>query len=63
MTRCMFCGAYCEVKCGVYCEGYPGNREENEKEEGSDVLGCVQIGTSYVCDSCLKDLKEALGVR
>ena len=61
MTRCMFCGVYCEVKCGVYCEGYPGSREEKEKEKGADVIGCVQIGTSFICDSCLKDLKEALG--
>jgi hypothetical protein len=30
MTRCLFCGSYCEVKCGIYCEGYqesPGKKE------------------------------------
>ncbi|MCQ1536458.1 hypothetical protein FTO70_12415 [Methanosarcina sp. KYL-1] len=65
MTRCLFCGAYCEVKCGVYCEGYPKSPEEKEGkagEESADILGCTQIGTSYICDSCLKDLKEALGL-
>jgi len=61
MTRCLFCGAYCEVKCGVYCEGYPGGQEGKGKEESSGVLGCTQVGTSYICDSCLKDLREALG--
>jgi hypothetical protein len=59
MTKCIFCGAYCEVKCGVYCEGYPENRGE---KEDSDILGCTQIGTSYICDNCLNDLKEALGM-
>ncbi|HEY3361451.1 MAG TPA: hypothetical protein VGK06_06350 [Methanosarcina sp.] len=58
MTRCLFCGAYCEVKCGVYCEGYP--RSQGEKE-GMGALGCTQIGTSYICENCLKDLKQALG--
>ncbi|WP_440953960.1 hypothetical protein ACSAZK_09685 [Methanosarcina sp. Mfa9] len=62
MTKCLFCGAYCEVKCGVYCEGYPGSSGKKEGDESSDILGCTQIGTSYICDSCLKDLKEALGV-
>lgn len=66
MTRCLFCGAYCEVECGVYCEGYPEipgeNEKEEKKEEDADILGCTQIGTSYICDSCLKDLKEALGL-
>jgi len=61
MTRCIFCGAYCEVKCGVYCEGYPGSQGEREKEGGKEILGCTQIGTSYICESCLKDLKQALG--
>jgi len=60
MTRCLFCGAYCEVKCGVYCEGYSGNQGEKEKEEGTEVLRCTQIGTSYICENCLKDLKQAL---
>jgi hypothetical protein len=59
MTRCLFCGAYCEVKCGVYCEGYPGI--QGEKEEGKEILVCTQIGTSYICENCLKDLKQALG--
>ena len=62
MTRCLFCGAYCEVKCGVYCNTYPGNPEEKEHREDVNILGCTQIGTSYICDSCLKDLKEALGL-
>ncbi|AGF96693.1 hypothetical protein [Methanosarcina mazei] len=62
MTRCLFCGAYCEVKCGVYCESYSGNTEEKEHTEDANILGCTQIGTSYICDSCLKDLKEALGL-
>ena len=63
MTKCLFCGAYCEVKCGTYCEGYPenpGKRDSNEAEETEKVLGCTQIGISYICDICLKDLKEAL---
>jgi hypothetical protein len=58
MTRCLFCGVYCEVKCGVYCEGYPGG--QGEKEGGTEVLGCTQIGISYICENCLKDLKQAL---
>jgi hypothetical protein len=62
MTRCLFCGAYCEVECGVYCEGYPESKGENKKEENADILGCTQIGISYICDSCLKDLKVALGL-
>jgi len=62
MTKCLFCEAYCEVKCGVYCEGYPESSGEKEEEEGADLLGCFQIGTSYICESCLKDLKEALGI-
>jgi len=62
MTRCLFCGAYCEVKCGIYGEGNPGIRGEKETDEIVDVLGCTQIGTSYICDNCLKDLKEALGL-
>jgi len=62
MTRCLFCGAYCEVKCGIYCEGYSRSQVEKEKDESADVLGCTQVGTSYICDSCLKDLKEALGL-
>jgi len=61
MTRCLFCGAYCEIKCGVYCEGYPGSQGEREKEGGAEILGCTQIGTSYICENCLKDLKQALG--
>ncbi|ALK04826.1 hypothetical protein SAMN02910340_00021 [Methanosarcina thermophila] len=61
MSRCLFCGAYCEVKCGIYCEGYPGGQEEKEMGEDTEVLGCTQIGTSYICESCLKDLKQALG--
>jgi hypothetical protein len=62
MTRCLFCGAYCEVKCGVYCESYSGNPEEKEQRDDINILGCTQIGTSHICDSCLKDLKEALGL-
>ncbi|WP_292376978.1 hypothetical protein [Methanosarcina sp. UBA411] len=60
MTKCLFCGVYCEVKCGVYCEGYPGSQEEKEREESKEILGCTQIGTSYICENCLKDLKQAL---
>lgn len=60
MTKCLFCETYCEVKCGVYCEDYPGSQKENEKGENAKILGCTQIGISYICDSCLKDLKEAL---
>jgi hypothetical protein len=62
MTKCLFCGAYCEVKCGVYCEEYPKNQGKAEKEEDTELLGCTQIGTSYICDNCLSDLKEALGL-
>ncbi len=62
MARCLFCGAYCEVKCGIYCEGYPGSQGEKEKEEGAEVVGCTQVGTSYICDNCLKDLKQALEI-
>jgi hypothetical protein len=62
MARCLFCGVYCEVKCGVYCEGYPGNQGEKEKEEGMATLGCMQIGTSYICENCLKELKQALEI-
>jgi len=62
MTRCLFCGAYCEVKCGIYCEGNPEIQGEKETDESIDVLGCTQIGTSYICDNCLTDLKEALGL-
>lgn len=60
MTKCLFCGSYCEVKCGTYCEGYPENLGKKNTKETEKVLGCTQIGTSYICDSCLKDLKEAL---
>jgi hypothetical protein len=60
MTRCLFSGAYCEVKCGVYCEGYLGSQGEKGKEESTGLLGCTQVGTSCICDSCLKDLREAL---
>lgn len=63
MTKCIFCGAYCEVKCGVYCEGYPvGSQGEEEQEESAEVLRCTQVGTSYICDNCLKDLKQALEI-
>jgi len=62
MTKCLFCGAYCEVKCGIYCEGYSGSQGEKESAESAEVLGCTQIGISYICDNCLKDLKEALGL-
>jgi len=62
MTRCLFCGAHCEVKCGIYCEDYPGIQEKKENEEGAEVLGCTQVGTSYICDNCLKDLKQALEI-
>jgi hypothetical protein len=62
MTKCLFCGAYCEVKCGIYCEGYPESQGEKEMAENADILGCTQVGTSCVCDNCLKDLKEALGL-
>jgi len=60
MTKCLFCGAYCEVKCGAYCEGYSGDLEKKESEDTIRALKCTQIGTSYVCDNCLRDLKEAL---
>lgn len=60
MTKCLFCGAYCEVRCGVYCEGYP---QAERKERPENVLGCTQVGTSYICDSCLKDLRNALGLQ
>ncbi len=60
MTKCLFCGAYCEVKCGAYCEGYSGDPENKNSEDTRRALKCAQIGTSYVCDNCLKDLKEAL---
>jgi hypothetical protein len=60
MTRCLFCGAYCEVKCGVYCEGYPESQGKEEPKKGAEVLGCTQVGTSCICDNCLKDLKQAL---
>ncbi|HOW15608.1 MAG: hypothetical protein QUS12_07610 [Methanosarcina sp.] len=63
MTRCLFCGAYCEVKCGIYCESYSGNPEDKEHMEDENILGGTQIGTSYICDSCLKDLKQALGLQ
>ncbi|AKB30748.1 TPA: hypothetical protein HA338_00090 [Methanosarcina acetivorans] len=62
MTKCLFCGTYCEVKCGIYCESYPGSPEEKEHKEDVNILGCTQIGTSYICDNCLKDLKQALGI-
>ena len=62
MTGCLFCGAYCEVKCGIYCEGNPEIQGEKETDESVDVIGCTQIGTSYICDNCLTDLKEALGL-
>jgi hypothetical protein len=58
MTKCLFCGAHCKVKCGIYCKGYLESL--GEKEENEDILGCTQIGTLYICDNCLKDLKEAL---
>ena len=40
MSRCLFCGAYCEVKCGIYHEGYPGaRRKKNGRRYGVlDVL-------------------------
>lgn len=61
MTKCLFCGAYCEVRCGVYCEGYPEKPEEKEKGR-ENVLGCIQIGTTYICDACLAELKNALEI-
>ena len=60
MTKCLFCGAHCEVRCEVYCEGYPESPEEGG-ESRVKTLGCTQIGTSYICDVCLTELKEALG--
>jgi len=51
------------VKCGVYCESYSGNPEDKEHREDENILGCTQIGTSYICDSCLKDLKQALDLK
>ncbi len=50
------------MKCGIYCEGYPESQGEKEMVENADILGCTQVGTSCVCDNCLKDLKEALGL-
>ncbi len=51
------------MECGAYCEGYPESRGEKERKENAEILGCTQIGTSYICDNCLKDLKEALNTR
>ncbi|MCO5381706.1 MAG: hypothetical protein NHB15_06100 [Methanosarcina barkeri] len=50
------------MKCGIYCEDYPGIQGKNENEESAEVLGCTQVGTSYICDNCLKDLKQALEI-
>ncbi|MDD2439743.1 MAG: hypothetical protein PHD41_05970 [Methanosarcinaceae archaeon] len=61
MTRCLFCGAHCELRCGVYCEGYPKSPKQEEKIRAKR-LECTQIGTSYICDVCLAELREALGL-
>jgi len=50
MTRCLFCGAY--------CEGYPDSRGEKERKQNAEVLGCTQLAHPISAITALRTSKK-----